>query len=616
MLSSLGEELGLIGLAAILVVYLVLITRGAAQRARGARQLRQAAGQRARRSPSRCRSSSSSAGVTRLIPLTGLTLPFLSYGGSSLVANYVLVALLLRIVERGARAAAEAVGTAEGPDRRGQHRAGGAPDVNTPVRRVAIAVMAMILVLMANLTYVQVVKASDYRNDPRNQRVLLAEYSRKRGQISAEGQVLARSVETDDRLRYQREYPDGPAYSTVTGYYSVIYSASGIERSEDEVLNGSDDRLFVRRLSDLITGRDPSGGNVVLTVDPAVQQAAYDQLTGQRYAGAVVALRPQTGEILAMVSTPSFDPNPLASHNSEEQKAAWARYTDADPPVLVNRAISETYPPGSTFKLIDTAAALQNGYTPDSPLTAAPTITLANTNTTLENFAGTPCGTGATATLREALARSCNTAFAELAGALGEQKLREQAEAFGIGTALSVPMTVVPSSLGDIPDTASLQQSGIGQRDVRLTPMQNAMVVAAIANGGQVMAPYLIQQIQSPELDPIDTTEPDRLGQAIPANVASTLTELMIGSENRTQGGGKITGVQIASKTGTAEHGADPKNTPPHNWYVAFAPAQNPQIAVAVLVEDGGDRSLEATGGSRAAPIGRAVIAAALRGGR
>jgi penicillin-binding protein A len=489
--------------------------------------------------------------------------------------------------------------------------------VNTPVRRIALAVMGMIVLLMANLTYVQVVKAGDYRNDARNQRVLLAEYSRQRGQISAAGQVLANSVETGDRLRFQREYPDGPEYATVTGFYSVLYSSSGIERSLDEVLNGNDDRLFARRLSDLITGRNPSGGNVLLTLDPAVQQAAYQALTSRDYAGAVVALRPQTGQILAMVSTPTYDPNRLANHSSEDQTAAWTRFNDADPPVLPNRAISETYPPGSTFKLIDTAAALQAGFTPDSQLTAASEITLQGTNTNLENFAGTPCGGGATASLRDALARSCNTAFADLGAQLGEDRIRTQAEAFGIGTQdLAVPMTVAPSTLGDIPDTASLQQSAIGQRDVRVTPLQNAVVVAAIANGGQVMAPYLVDQVQSPGLDVLDETQPDRLGRAMPAEVARTLTDLMIGAENRTQGGGKITGVQIAAKTGTAEHGADPKRTPPHNWYVAFAPAANPQIAVAVVVENGGDRSLEATGGSRAAPIGRAVIAAGLRGGR
>ena len=487
--------------------------------------------------------------------------------------------------------------------------------MNTPVRRVAIAVMAMVLLLMGNLTYVQVVQAGEYRSDPRNQRVLLAEYSRKRGQISAEGQILASSTETGDRLRYLRQYSDGPVYAPVTGYYSITYSSSGIERAADEVLNGSDDRLFARRLSDLITGRDPSGGNVVLTLDPEVQQAAYDQLTERGYTGSVVALRPQTGEILAMVSTPSYDPNLLASHDSEERMAAWERFNEADPSVLTNRAISETYPPGSTFKLVDVAAALSSGrYTPDSQLTAASAITLQGTNTQLQNFNGNACGTGETASLRDALQRSCNTAFAQLASELGEQALREQAEAFGIGTAdLQVPMQVAPSTIGDIPDTAALQQSSIGQRDVALTPLQNAMVVAAIANGGEVMQPYLISEIQSQELDPVETTSPDRIGQAIDPGVARTLTEMMVNNENNYSGSGKITGVQIAAKTGTAEHGSDPKSTPPHVWYVAFAPAEDPQVAVAVLVESGGDRSnLAATGGTVAAPIGRAVIRAAL----
>jgi len=473
--------------------------------------------------------------------------------------------------------------------------------------------MVMVLLLFANLTYVQVIKGSDYRNDPRNQRGVIAEYAGKRGQISAGGQVLALSTESGGRLRYQRQYPQGDLYASVTGYYSQIYSSSGLERAQDEVLNGSDDRLLVRRLSDLITGRNPEGGNVVLTIDPQVQKAAYDGMTAKKFTGAVVAIRPATGEILAMVSTPSFDPAPLANPSADVQKNAWNADTKADPPVLNNRAISETYPPGSTFKLVDTAAALQAGFTPDSPLTAASQITLANTSTRLENFAGTPCGAGPTATLRDALARSCNTAFAELAGQIGESRLRSQAEAFGIGEAdLAVPMLVAPSSLGEINDVAALEQSGIGQRDVRLTPLENASIVATIANGGVRMSPHLVKEIQAPDLTTIDTIKPDRVSRAIPADVARTITDLMVGSENRTQGGGKLVNVQIASKTGTAEHGNDPKNTPPHGWYVAFAPAENPTVAVAVLVEDGGDRALEATGGSIAAPIGRAVIGAAL----
>jgi peptidoglycan glycosyltransferase len=489
--------------------------------------------------------------------------------------------------------------------------------VNRPVRRVALAVMVMVVVLLANSTYIQVVKAGDYRDDPRNQRVQIDEYSRQRGQITAGGEVLAQSVETNDRLKYLRQYPSGPAFSPITGFFSTVYGSSGLEKAGDGVLNGTDDRLFVRRVSDLITGRDPSGGNVATTINPAVQRKAFDEMSAKNFEGAVVALEPQTGAILGMTSTPSYDPNPLASHDAAEQQRAWKEFNAADPDVLPNRAISQIYPPGSTFKLVDVAAALQNGFTPDSQLTAAPNLTLADSTTTLENYDGTPCGTGATASLRDALARSCNTAFAQLGQQLGADKLRAQAEAFGVGRSdLQIPMGVQASSVGPMSDVPSTQQSAIGQRDVRLTPLQNAMIVASIANGGQTIAPHLIKEIQSPQLDVVDTTEPDRMSRSMPPNVASTLTDLMIGSENRTQGGGKITGVQIASKTGTAEHGTDPKNTPPHAWYVAFAPAEDPKVAVAVIVESGGNRALEATGGSVAAPVGRAVIAEALRGGQ
>jgi peptidoglycan glycosyltransferase len=337
--------------------------------------------------------------------------------------------------------------------------------------------------------------------------------------------VLAHSVETNDRLKYLRQYPNGPAFAPVTGFFSTVYGSGGLERATDGVLNGTDDRLFVRRVSDLITGRDPSGGNVVTTINPAVQRRAYDEMSEKNFEGAVVALEPQTGAILAMASTPSYDPNPLASHDASDQQKAWKRYNAADPEELNNRAISEIYPPGSTFKLVTTAAALQNGYTPESQLTAAPNLTLADSTTTLENYDGTPCGTGATASLRDALARSCNTAFAQLGGQLGGDKLRAQAESFGVGRSdLQIPMTVQASSVGPMSDTPSTQQSAIGQRDVRLTPMQNAMIAASIANGGQTIAPHLIKEIQSPQLDVVDTTEPDRMSRSMPPTSAGSCT--------------------------------------------------------------------------------------------
>jgi peptidoglycan glycosyltransferase len=491
--------------------------------------------------------------------------------------------------------------------------------MNTPLRRVALAVMVLITVLLANITYVQVFAADRLRADPRNQRVLLEEYSRQRGQISAGGQVLASSTATGGRIKYQRTYPTNPAaYAPATGYYSLQYSTSGIERAEDPVLNGSDNRLFGRRLFDLIAGRDPRGGNVVLTLDPQVQQAAYDQMTAAGYTGAVVAIAPRTGDILALVSTPSYDPNPLASADPATRTAAWDALQRDPANPLSNRALSQTYPPGSTFKVVLTAAALASGNTtPDTQLTASPRITLPGTNTTLENYNGSTCGSGATASLTDAFARSCNTAFAELGISTGADALRAQASALGISQGTpDIPLPVADSAVGDIPDDAALAQSSIGQRDVRLTPLENAVIAATVANGGMRMQPHLVRELQGPDLSPLATTSPRSLGQSIDPKVNATLTQLMIGAEDQAGNQGKINGVQIASKTGTAEHGTDPRNTPPHAWYIAFAPANDPQVAVAVLVENGGNRALAATGGSVAAPVGRAVIAAALQGRR
>lgn len=486
--------------------------------------------------------------------------------------------------------------------------------MNTPLRRVALAVMGMIVLLLANATYIQVIKADDYRSDQRNSRVLLEEYGRQRGQIVAGGAPIAQSVEvSDSQLRFLRQYPNGPVYAPITGYYSVLYGAGGLEKAEDGVLNGSDDRLFFNGLSDLVTGRDPRGGNVVTTIDPRAQETAFRAMTDRGFRGAVVAIRPRTGEILAMVSTPSYDPNQLASHASPAQREAWNAVNAGERP-LTNRTVRETYPPGSTFKLVVTAAALSSrDFDENFQLTAASTIQLPGTNVDLENFNGNSCGGGQTVPLKEALARSCNTAFAELARQVGENRLREQAERFGIGQQdLTVPVPVSASSIGDIDGDPALMQSGIGQRDVRLTPLQNAVIAATIANGGDRMAPHLVKELQEPDFSKLDSVDPDRIERAISQDVANKLRDMMIASEARTKGAGKIGGLTIASKTGTAEHGQDPKANPPHGWYVAFAPAEDPQVAVAVIVEEGGDRGLEATGGSLAAPIGRAVIAAAL----
>lgn len=489
--------------------------------------------------------------------------------------------------------------------------------MNTSLRRISVMIMALIVLLLLNATVTQVFRADGLRTDPRNQRVLLDEYSRQRGQITAGGQLLAYSVSTNSHYRFLRVYPNPLVYAPVTGFYSLRFSSSGLERAEDGILNGSDQRLFGKRLADFFTGRDPRGGNVDTTIVPRVQQAAWDAMQegcDGPCKGAVVALEPSTGKILAMVSSPSYDPNLLATHDADQQGKAWTQLRDDPDSPLTNRAIAETYPPGSTFKVITTAAALQSGITDDAQLTAAPQTQLPNSTATLENYGGTPCGNGPTASLREAFARSCNTAFVELGIRVGAEALRSTAQAFGFDSAPDpIPLEVAESTMGPMADSAAVGMSSMGQKDVAVTPLQNALVAATIANSGVEMQPYLVDSLRGPDLANIATTAPRQQRRAVSPQIAAKLADLMIGAEQFTQQKGAIPGVQIASKTGTAEHGTDPRNTPPHAWYIAFAPAQTPKVAIAVLIENGGDR-LSATGGALAAPIGRATIAAALQG--
>jgi penicillin-binding protein A len=502
--------------------------------------------------------------------------------------------------------------------------------MNTPLRRVGLAMLAMIVLLLANATYIQVVKADDYRNDPRNQRVLLEEYARQRGRIvTSDEQIIANVKGTNDRLKFQRTYANGPMYAPVTGFYSVRYGATGLERAEDEILNGSDDRLFVRRLSDLITGRDPRGGNIVTTVNSKVQKAAYKGMTDSGYKGAVVAIKPDDGQILAMVSTPSFDPNGLAVHDGDDQERAYKRYSTNKNKPMLNRAIQDNYAPGSTFKLVTASTALEDGKDKNYQLTAAPGIDVITgdpcdpsdgSSRCLSNFAGSPCGSGATATMATAIQLSCNTAFAQLASQEGADKLGAQAAKYGIGqTDLTIPMPVVASCIGPQGDQCltiqgedALYQSGIGQRDVRLTALQNAVIAGTIANHGERMRPQLVQKILAPDLSVISDYEAEDEGEAISGSNADQLRDMMLLSEEHTGGDGKRDDLSVASKTGTAETGADPKNTPPYAWYVAFAPAEDPKVAVAVVVES---TDVAATGGKLSAAIGRSTIDAALAGG-
>jgi len=484
--------------------------------------------------------------------------------------------------------------------------------VNRPLRRVALAVMVLFGALLVNVNYIHVVKAGEYRDDPRNSRVLLRTYDRERGPISVQAggeQVrVAFSQETDGRLRFLRQYPNGPSYAHVTGFVSLVYGTpQGVERSEDAILSGNDDRLFVSRLSDYVTGREPAGGSVVLTVNPAAQEAAVAGLGGRR--GAVVALDPKTGAVLAMVSAPSFDPARLSSHDPADVRAYYAELEAAEGNPLVNRAISSRYPPGSTFKVITAAAALESGQvTTETRIPSPRVLDLPQTTATLPNFGGGAC-TGETSTLIEAMEISCNTAFGSIGLQVPDQ-LRETAQDFGFGEeGLEVPTRVATSVYPDQTNPPQAAQSAIGQFDVAATPLQMALVAAGIGNGGSIMRPYLVREVQAPDLSRISLAEPEQWRQATSPEIAAQVTQMMeavVAGPRATGRAAAVPGVRVAGKTGTAQHAP---GQPPHAWFIGFAPADDPQVAVAVVVESGGQ---EATGGRVAAPIAGDVMRAVL----
>ena len=489
--------------------------------------------------------------------------------------------------------------------------------MNRPLRKVAAACLVLFGLLMLNANWVQVVKADGYRDDPRNSRVLLRTYERERGAIAvveADGSgrtALAESTRVEGPLTWLRQYPGGPAYAHVTGYYSLVYGRTGLERTEDRLLSGESDQLFVRRLSDYVTGREPQGGNIITTIDPAAQEAAFDALGDNR--GAAVAIDPRTGAVLAMVSKPSYDPARLSSFEPADIRAYYSELNEATSDPLLNRAISKTYPPGSTFKVVTAAAALASGeVTPETQIPSPRLLDLPQTDADLRNFGGTAC-TGETSTLAEALRISCNTAFGSLGLSLGGDRIREQAQAFGFGEDdLRVPTSVATSVFPEDPNPPQTAQSAIGQFDVRVTPLQMAMVAAGVANGGEVMRPYLVREVQAPDLSRLDLADPEVYSRAVDGDVAAELTRMMElvvaeGSGRNAQ----IAGVRVAGKTGTAQHAPD---RPPHAWFIGFAPADDPQVAVAVVIEDGGSNASEsATGGGLSAPVARRVMSAVLR---
>ncbi|TWE10407.1 peptidoglycan D,D-transpeptidase FtsI family protein [Rudaeicoccus suwonensis] len=482
--------------------------------------------------------------------------------------------------------------------------------MNVPIRRLGLVAAAMFCALLVSTTIIQFFQARSLDDRPGNRRTLLASYSKERGSILVGGTAVAVSKPTNDDLKWLRTYPQGSLYATATGYYSFTYGSSGVERAYDSFLSGNSDKLFYRHIIDVLTGKPAQGASVQLTLNAKAQEVATKALGNQR--GAVVALDPQTGAILALVTSPTYDPNPLASHNLVAAQNAYTQLLNDPAQPLVDRAINgNLYPPGSTFKLIVSAAALSSGkYTPSTLVPGPAELRLPGTDNYLPNDFHNACGPDDKVSFIKALQISCNTAYASVGMALGQDAVRSMAQKFGFGQPLSIPMSVTPSVFPATLNLPQLAQSSIGQFDVRASPMQMAMVSAAIANGGKEMTPYLVSSVRDTNLDVIQSTSPKVFSNPISSQVASELTTMM---ESVVTGGtgtnAAIPGVQVAGKTGTAQHGSGENADV---WFTGFAPATNPKVAVAVIVENGGTVGQDATGGIIAAPIAKQVMEAVL----
>jgi peptidoglycan glycosyltransferase len=487
--------------------------------------------------------------------------------------------------------------------------------VNAQVRKVAAVILVAFLLLLAAPLYWQVVAADRLANDSRNTRVLIKEYAIERGPIVlADRTPVAESVRARDRndpLKFVRHYPNGPRYGMVTGFYSLVFGRTLVEQQFNSFLLGKAPEQFAQNVTDLLTARSSPGGTLMLTLDRATQQAAEGALGGRK--GAVVALDPKTGAVLAMTTFPRYDPNELSSHDPERIRRNWDRLVKDPNDPLLNRAAGGLYPPGSTFKVITAAAALEDGVTTSDRIPSPVRFDVPQTSADIGNFGGGSCG-GDTTTLPEALRISCNTAFAALGVELGDQKLAAEAEKFGFNEPSPYELPAATSSIPTNQDVPATAQSAIGQRDVRVSPLQMASVAATIANGGRRMAPFVVREVVSDKGGVVKRFEGEDLGQAIPGRVASDLTGMMQGVVERGTGtAAQIPNVRVAGKSGTAQHA---QGRAPHAWFISFAEKGDRSIAVAVVIEEGGDVGSEATGGRVAAPVARQVMRAYLDGGQ
>lgn len=493
--------------------------------------------------------------------------------------------------------------------------------MNKPIRTMAVFCLVLFLALMANVTYLQYFQASALNKNEQNRRVIDAAFSRDRGPIVVGSTPIAVSKEVDDQYDFQRTYPEPFKYAPVTGFFS-FYQQTGLEQTQNQVLSGDDPRLFVTRLVDLINNASPKGGRVQVTLDPAAQTAAFEGLQGLGAGtqGAVVALEPDSGKVLAMASTPSFDPNKLASHDLGAAADAYDTLNEMPSEPLLNRAVQTRLPPGSTFKIVVAAAALENGLidSADDKVPGGPTYQLPLTSgpSGLIDNGGRACGTKQI-TLTQALQQSCNTTFLALADELGVEKLTAQAEAFGFNATWFDELqpqvqSVYPGPPGnDEPDAAQTALTGIGQWNVAATPIQMALVMSAIAHDGVAMKPYVVDQVLSADLDVLSRTDGTEYSRAVSPQTAEELTKALtavVASGTGTPAA--IPGIDVAGKTGTAENCSGCRN---YAWFVSFAPSDDPQVAVAVMLQNVDVPASDIAGGRLAGPIAKAVMEAVIQ---
>lgn len=473
--------------------------------------------------------------------------------------------------------------------------------MNGPLRNVSIFVAIMMAALLVNITWISVVRTGDLNADSRNRRVRDAEFASNRGAILVGNTPIAITTPVEGRFPFARSYPEGSDWSSVTGWYSYDYGRSELEKQYNEELSGTDSNQAVSRILDLLLGRTRQGANLSTTLDPAAQEAAVRALGDNQ--GAAIAMDWESGEILALASSPTYDPNRLSTLDLSAERESWTELLNAPNEPLKNRAVREVYPPGSTFKLVTAAAALESGMLPSTELESPQSLLLPNSNHSMGN--STNCG-GTTVTLEQALVTSCNTAFGSLGMELGEEELRDMAEAFGFNTEPTIDLPAATSRFPSDLDQAQTALSAIGQYDVAASPMQMLQVVAAIANDGHMMQPHVVRTVTGDDLKVIESIEPHELGRPLTEANAQLMQQMM--EAVVTDGTGRpaqIDGMVTGGKTGTAQ--SDP-DRPPYAWFVGYA--KDPNVAVVAFVQSADVDRDDISGGRVAAPIFKAILEA------